>query len=97
MTGRTDPHFVVEGLVENFAGSPWVVARRLDDHHLLIRFGALLHGVPIVNANLVAPLDGVGLGRDDVWGFFLSSPDDLKRFTVGQTVALQHSIPLVDE
>jgi hypothetical protein len=97
MAGRTDPHFVVEGLVENFAGSPWVVARRLDDHYLLIRYGALLNGVPIANADLVAPLDGVGVGKDDVWGFFLNSVDDLKRFTVGQTVALQHSIPLVDE
>jgi hypothetical protein len=97
MASHTDPHFVVESLVESFGGSPWVVARRLDDHYLLIRYGALLNGVPIANADLVAPLDGVGVGRDDLWGFFLTNVDDLKRFTVGQTVALQHSIPLVDK
>ena len=96
MAGRTDPHFIVEGLTENFAGLPWVVARRLDDHHLLIRHGVLLNGARIANADLVTPLDGAERGRDDVWGFFLENFEDLKRFTVGQTVALQHSIPLVE-
>jgi hypothetical protein len=96
MANRTDPHFVVEGLDEKFYGQPWVVARRLDDHHLLIRYGALLNGVPIENADLVAPLDGVEAGIDDVWGFFLKNADDLKRFTVGQTVVLQHSVPLLE-
>jgi hypothetical protein len=97
MAPRTDPHFVVEGLAEDFGGLPWVVARRLDDHYLLIRFGALLNGVPIANADLVAPLDGAERGKDDVWGFSLNHIDDLKSFTVGQTVALRHSILLVVE
>jgi hypothetical protein len=97
MATHTDPHFVVDTVVENWGGAPCVVARRLDDHYLLIRYGALLNGVPIANADLVAPLDGVEVGRDDVWAFVLNNVDDLKRFTVGQTVTLQHSIPLLDK
>ena len=97
MASHTDPHFVVESLVESLGGSPWVVARRLDDHDLLIRYGTMLNGVPIANADIVRALNEVGEGRDDVWGFFLNSVDDLRRFTVGQTVALQQSIPLRDK
>lgn len=97
MAGRTDPHFVVEGLVENLGGSPWVLARRLDNHDLLIRYGVTLNGVPIVNADIVRALNEVGEGKDDVWGFFLNSLDDLRRFAVGQTVVLQDSIPLVEK
>ena len=57
MASHTDPHFVVELLVESFSGSPYVVARRLDDNYLLIRYGALLNGVPIANADIVGSVE----------------------------------------
>ena len=97
MASRPNPHFVVELLVESLAGSPWLVARRLDDHDLRIRKGSMLNGVPIENADLVRALSEVGEGRDDVWGFFLKSTGDLQRFTIGQTVALQQSGPHIED
>jgi hypothetical protein len=93
MASPPDPHFVVESLVESLGGSPWVVARRLDDNELRIRNGSMLNGVPIENADLLRAVNEVGEGRDDIWGFFLKNVGDLQRFTVGQTVTLQQSGP----
>jgi hypothetical protein len=94
MASHTDPHFVVVSVVESLGGLPYVLAKRLDDNDLLIRFGVMLNGVRIENAEIVRALNEVGEGKNDVWGFSLNVADDLRHFTVGQTVALEQTIPI---
>jgi hypothetical protein len=94
MANHTDPHFVVVSVIESLGGLPYVMAKRLDDNDLLIRYGVMLNGVRIETGEIVRALNEVGEGRDDVWGFSLNSVDDLRNFTIGQTVALQQTIPI---
>ena len=94
MASHTDPHFVVVSVIESLGGMPYVMAKRLDDNDLLIRYGVMLNGVRIENGEIVRALNEVGEGRDDVWGFSLISVEDLRHFTIGQTVALEQTIPV---
>lgn len=96
MASRTDPHFVVVSVIESLGGSgmPYVIAKRLDDNDLLIRYGAMLNGIRIEYGELVRELNEAGEGTDDVWGFSLNCVDELRHFTVGQTVALEQTMPI---
>lgn len=88
MAGSSEPHFIVETLIE-VGGGHLVLVRRLDDRDFVVRDGSLLGGVPISAADMPRHLNAVGVGRGDRWAFWLDSHVALASFAAGQVVTLQ--------